>query len=335
MKEAMFYTEIEDQKLQCDLCPHNCIIPEDHRGICKVRINNKGKLYTEVYERVIAIHTDPIEKKPLYHFYPGSKILSIGTFGCNMKCLFCQNFDISQANPDNYSRASYVNVQRVIETAREEEQNIGIAYTYNEPTIFYEYMLDISREGKDKNLKNVMITNGYINKKPLEQLLEYMDAFNIDLKAFTDEFYKKYTKTSILPVLDSIRKVSEKGKHLELTNLIIPGLNDDEREFTDMIKWIKDNAGEDTVLHLSRYFPRYQTDIPPTPTEKMHTLYQIAKENLHHVYKGNVETDNYANTYCKKCNNLLIKRSGYRVAVIGLDRKGNCEKCNENLTKHI
>src|SRR3989304_4117712 len=187
MKEALFYNKLPDNKVACGLCPHNCIINEGKAGICRVRINKKGVLYTEVYGAVSALHTDPIEKKPLYHFYPGMQILSIGTIGCNLRCKFCQNADISQVSPDDYPNLKPYFPEDIVKMAFKVKDNLGIAFTYNEPSIYYEYMFDIAREAKANNLKNVMVSNGFINQKPLEKLINYIDAFNIDLKAFTND----------------------------------------------------------------------------------------------------------------------------------------------------
>ena len=289
MHEATYYTKLSDRKTECFLCPHNCIIAEGSRGICGVRKNIDGMLVSEVYGFPVAVHEDPIEKKPLYHFYPGSEILSIGTVGCNMKCFFCQNCDISQATNDSYGKIREVPVSEIVGMAEINERNIGVAYTYNEPGIYYEYMFDIAVEIRRRGMKNVVVTNGFINPEPLSDLLLYADAFNVDLKAFNEHFYRTHTKSRLQPVLDAIRIISEAGVHLEITNLLIPNLNDDAGEFSKMVEWIAGNTGPDTPLHLSRYFPRYKANEPVTPLNTLKELRNIAMEKLNYVYIGNVQ----------------------------------------------
>jgi len=327
MKPALFYEELDDQKVQCHLCPHECILAEGKLGTCGVRRNRDGILYSEVYERPAAIHYDPIEKKPLYHFKPGSIILSIGTIGCNLKCSFCQNCDISQANVDTYRWSKNYSVSNIVEMASTQRENIGVSYTYNEPTIYYEYMFDIATRIKEKGLYNTMVSNGYINPDPLKKLLSVMDACNIDLKAFTNDFYKKHTKSSLQPVLESLKLIRKSQKHLEITNLVIPGLNDDRETFRKMINWITTELGENTVLHLSRYFPHHKLHVHSTPVSTLKEFYNTAREKLNFVYLGNVIASDGQNTYCPGCNNLLINRAGYHTSVTGLTREGKCNKC--------
>jgi len=287
-KEASYYNKLKENQVQCFLCPHHCIIKQGKRGLCKVRKNIEGILVSEVYGQLSAINIDPIEKKPLYQFHPQGIILSVGSIGCNLFCDFCQNCDISQSSVDEYPYLKYYDAEDVVGIATNYHSNIGIAYTYNEPTVWYEFMYDIAREAKKKNMKNVMISNGFINRKPLEDILPFMDAFNIDLKAFTEHFYTKLTKSHLLPVLETLKTIRQNKKHLELTNLIIPGWNDDEITFTEMIKWIKNELGEETILHLSRYSPRYKLAINATPLETLNNLKIIARKNLKYVYLGNI-----------------------------------------------
>ncbi len=287
-KEATYYKKLNDNQVQCYLCPHHCIINPEKRGLCKVRKNIEGTLVSEVYGQLSALNIDPIEKKPLYHFHPQSMILSIGSIGCNLFCDFCQNCDISQSSVDEYPYLKYYDAEDVVGIAMNYHSNIGIAYTYNEPTVWYEFMYDIAREAKKKNLKNVMVSNGFISQKPLEDILPLMDAFNVDLKAFTEHFYSKLTKSNLMPVLDTLKTIRQSNKHLELTNLVIPGWNDDEVIFSEMIKWIKNELGEETVLHLSRYSPRYKLTNKATPIETLNNLKNIAQKNLKYVYLGNV-----------------------------------------------
>ncbi len=335
MKEARYYIKLDQlNKVKCILCPHECIINEGKQGICRVRKNNKGRLDSLVYNNPAAIHIDPIEKKPLYHFYPGSKILSIGTLGCNMQCFFCQNCEISQTFPEEHHITSKSPAE-IINLAESTPDNIGISYTYNEPVVFFEYMLDISVIAKDKGLKNVMVSNGYISQKPLDELLEYIDAFNIDLKAFNNSFYRRHTHSSLDPVLETIKTIVSSGRHLEITHLIIPGLNDDLKLFQEMAKWIKDETGEKTVLHLSRYFPRYKSELPPTPPETLSAMFDIAKDYLKYVCIGNFYHSGGNSTYCHNCKSLVIERNGYSTNICGLDKHGNCKFCGEHVIHYI
>ncbi len=334
MIEARFYLTRQNNKVICKLCPHECIISDGKSGVCKVRGNIGGKLYSFVYAKPVTTNFDPIEKKPLYHFYPGTKILSIGTLGCNMKCFFCQNSEISQIKSlsDNLP---VISPGEIILMAGSRKNNTGIAYTYNEPIVFYEYMLDIARLARESNYKNVMVSNGFINPQALCELLEVIDAFNIDLKSFDDNFYREHTHSRLNPVLETIKSVKKSGKHLEITNLVIPGLNDNKDTFKEMIKWINNECGSDTVFHLSRYFPRYKCDLPPTPENTLNELFQIASEHLHFVYAGNYETHSGNNTVCPVCHSLLIERQGYYTSLTGLDNKGYCRTCNEKIISHI
>ena len=327
MKEALFYRKLDKNKVECQLCPHECILNDGKLGICGVRRNVNGILVNETYERVAAIHYDPIEKKPLYHFYPGSIILSLGGIGCNLSCSFCQNCELSQADVDSYSWFRHYTVEDVVDMAYDQPQNIGLSFTYNEPTIHYEYMLDIARDAKDRDLKTTMVSNGFINPGPLKQLIRYMDAFNIDLKAFTDDFYKKHTKSSLDPVLHTLKLIREYHKHLEITNLVIPTLNDDEQVFRKMIDWIYNELGKSTVLHLSRYFPHHKMTIPSTPVSTLEKLYNIAREKLHFVYLGNVAGSDGQNTHCPECGKVLISRLGYGIKMEGITPSSKCKGC--------
>lgn len=288
MKEARHYKKLKDNKVQCELCPHYCTINEGKRGLCKVRKNVEGTLIAETYEKTSAINLDPIEKKPLYHFHPKQTIFSVGSIGCNLFCKFCQNHEISQSSPDEFGYLRTLSVEKLINMASDTPDNIGIAYTYNEPTVWYEYMYDIAREAKQHKLKNIAITNGFINQAPLKELLPFMDAFNIDLKAFTNEFYQKLSGGKLDPVLDTLKLIHHHNIHLEVTNLIIPGWNDNTENFRNMVRWIKDHLGAETVLHLSRYFPVYKLTIPSTPVETLKTLQNIALKELKYVYLGNI-----------------------------------------------
>jgi pyruvate formate lyase activating enzyme len=283
MHEALYYEKLDLKKVHCHLCPYECVIPSSGRGACGVRINKDGILHSLVYGKTTGLSLDPIEKKPLYHYHPGEFILSLGTCGCNLHCEFCQNWQTSQ---EADGPAENITSEDIIERAKG-LGSFGIAYTYNEPFIWYEFVLDTARLAKAKGLENVLVTNGFVNKEPLEKMLPYINAMNIDLKSFDEDFYAKVCKGRLKPVLDTI-KVSSKKCHIELTNLIIPTLNDSEAIIKKMVDWIYDNTGPDTPLHLSRYFPCYKSTLPPTPVETLKMAEKIAKKKLKHVYMGNV-----------------------------------------------
>lgn len=325
--QALFYTKLHDQLVQCQLCPWNCILKPDQTGNCKVRQNKDGKLITLVYGKVAALGIDPIEKKPLYHFYPGKNILSIGEVGCNLHCSFCQNHNISQCYAGEFRGFHEISSEKIIQEALKTYHNIGIAYTYNEPFTFYEFMLDTAKQARENGLKNVVVSNGYINPAPLKEALPWLDAFNIDLKAFTENFYKQYTKGKLNPVLESLKIIAKSKAHLEITNLVIPGLNDNEFRFKEMINWISGELGENTPLHLSRYFPQYKTNLPPTPVEKLEELYEIATKKLHFVFLGNVSDEKRSSTFCPNCAQKLVERSRYKTKITGLDPAGQCKNC--------
>ena len=318
--------ESENGTVVCNLCPHRCNIKEGKTGICQVRQNVKGKLYALTYGKVSALHLDPIEKKPLYHFYPGRYILSAGSIGCNLDCDFCQNHEISQADPGTYHITETYSPGDLVSKALAYSGNIGIAFTYNEPVIWFEYIIDTATIARNAGLKNVVVTNGYINESPLGELLSVMDAFSVDLKAFSDSFYSKTSGGKLEPVLNSLRQIRQADKHLEIVNLVIPHLNDDKEIFSSMINWISKELGDDTVLHLSRYFPRHRLGIEPTPFNILEELGNIARKSLKHVYIGNVNTG-HNDTFCPQCRSLLISRQGYIVSCAGLDGSGRCIAC--------
>lgn len=331
MNEALFYQKLEDQKVKCTLCPHDCIIKEGQRGVCGVRKNARGVLYSENYGQVTALGFDPIEKKPLYHFHPGDFILSIGSFGCNFKCHFCQNWEISQTTLDDITRTQTHTANDIVEAARGRKDNIGIAYTYNEPVIYYEFMLDTAQKAHQQGLKNVMVTNGFINREPLEKLIPWMDAFSVDLKGFTDAFYRKNTRGRLDPILEALKTIADSGKFLEITNLVIPTLNDQKEDFEEMIKWIRQEIGKKTVLHISRYFPGFHSQIGPTPLSTLKNFHETARKYLSYVYLGNVNLKGASNTYCDKCGKLLVTREGYYTELSGIDEEGKCLNCKNKV----
>ena len=330
MHEALFYTKLENQTVQCDLCPWNCILKPAQTGNCKVRSNESGKLVTHVYNKVAAFGIDPIEKKPLYHFHPGKNILSIGEVGCNLHCSFCQNHHISQCFASEFKGFQETTSAQLVAKALKVPRNIGIAYTYNEPFTFYEFMLETAKLAHENGLKNVVVSNGYINPEPLKHLVPFIDAFNIDLKAFTDEFYRKQTKGKLAPVLETLKIIAKSQAHLEITNLVIPGLNDDETEFEKMVKWIASELGNNVPLHLSRYFPQYELNLTPTSINQLEILYNLAKQHLQHVYLGNVSDEKRSSTYCAHCNKTLISRNHYNISIQNIDENGYCTNCGNS-----
>jgi pyruvate formate lyase activating enzyme len=291
MHPALFTTSFPGKKVQCALCPHNCIIPEGRRGICGVRKNIGGKLFSLVYGKPIAIHIDPIEKKPLYHFYPGSKILSIGTFGCNLSCQFCQNHEMSQAKDIKgfekiAENAEYAPPEKIVRLCKESNLNF-VAFTYNEPTVFYEYMLDTAKLCKKAGIKTAMVSNGQINPLPLKNLLPYLDAFNIDLKSFNQRFYKEICNGDLNATKKCIESIVKAKKHIEVTLLLIEKYNDNEKELRKMCAFLA-KLDKRIVLHISRAFPHYKLKLNETPVELIRKFKMIAEEYLENVYAGNI-----------------------------------------------
>ncbi len=328
--EARYYSKKEDGAVECGLCPHHCVLKPGQEGICRVRVNREGILHTENYGQVCSLHLDPIEKKPLYHFHPGRNILSVGTVGCNLHCRFCQNYEISQTSVKEYPYLKDYPPEAILELASQEEQNLGIAYTYNEPTVWYEYMLDIARGADTAGLKNVMVTNGFIDPDPLKELFPLIHAFSVDLKAFTESFYKHLTSSRLAPVLESLKAIRASGRHLEVTNLLIPDENDREDDFHRMMEWISKELGEDTVLHISRFFPTYKLVHNATPEALLDKFFGIAREYLHYVYKGNTASASGRDTTCPQCGEIVVRRSGYRASIEKLEN-GKCTKCGKEI----
>jgi len=312
MKEALYY-EKKDNKLQCHLCPRNCVIAIDKAGFCRVRKNIKNKLYSMVYAKPISAHIDPIEKKPLYHFLPGTKALSIGTVGCNLACKHCQNWEMSQAFPGDfpeYDLPPALIVEEAIKTGCK-----SISYTYNEPTIFYEYALDTAKIAKKKGIKNTIVSNGFINEEPLKQWCKYIDGANIDLKSIDDKFYRKITSAWVEPVLNTLKILKENNVWFEITNLIIPTLNDNLKDIEKLCNWVKNNLGVNNPIHFTAFYPCYKlTNLPRTSPDILKKAYNTAKKTgINYVYIGNVFADKEGNTYCPKCGELLIERSFFEV----------------------
>jgi pyruvate formate lyase activating enzyme len=315
LKEAMFYEKLEDNLVNCDLCSHRCHrIADFKRGICGVRENRDGKLYSLVYGKAVARSVDPIEKKPLFNFLPGSRSYSIATVGCNFRCDNCQNYDISQLPKErNIIVGQDVSPEEIV-SAAQRGNCASIAYTYSEPTIFFEYAYDIAKLARKEGLKNVFVTNGYITPEALKEISPYLDAANIDLKSFSDEFYRKSCGARIQPVLDSIRLYKRLGIWIEITTLIIPTLNDSEDELRKIAGFIKE-VGEDTPWHITQFHPMYNLpDLPWTPVSTLRKARQIGLEaGLRYVYEGNVPGETGENTYCHNCGKPLIRRFGYSI----------------------
>ncbi len=316
-----FYEEEKD-KIRCKICPHNCIIAESKFGICRVRTVKSNIPVAVNYGEVTSMAVDPIEKKPLYHFKPSKEILSIGSFGCNMTCSFCQNYEISQGKP----KTQYVNIEKLLNIIKNLENNAGIAFTYNEPFMWYEYMYDAAKNIKENNSDTniVVVTNGYINEEPLMKLLPYVDAMNIDLKGYTNRYYNNICGAKLEPVLETIKRCNDHC-HVEITTLLVSEENDSIEEARQIAEFIA-SVNENIPLHLSRYFPRYKMENEVTKVEIIKEAQNEAKKYLKYVYIGNVQgVDN--STYCPKCNELLIERNGYYTKVFMKDNK--CEKCGE------
>lgn len=318
--EALYYEPKQDGTIQCLLCPRGCVIGPGKAGACQGRRNEGGTLYAVNYGRTVSVAVDPIEKKPLYHFYPGKPILSIAPNGCNLACAHCQNWEISQCEVPTRELTS----EQVVEATRQ-AQAIGVAYTYTEPLIWYEYILDTGALLREAGFVNVLVTNGYINEEPLRQLLPLIDAMNIDVKSIEDSFYREQCKGRVEPVLRTARMAKESGCHVEITNLIIPTLNDDEETVDGLIDWVAE-LGVDIPLHFSRYFPQYKCDCPPTPAETMQRAYERATQRLRYVYVGNISVPGASDTLCPQCRSLLVSRLGYATRIHDLE-DGRCRRC--------
>lgn len=312
-KEALFWEMIGD-RIHCRLCPQKCVLQEGQTGVCRIRTRRDGRLIADMYGRVSSASIDPIEKKPLYHFHPGRSILSLGTVGCNLACLFCQNWQISQ----EVAPTQELLPADAVRLAQSSPENLGIAYTYNEPLVWYEYLLDTSRLVREAGMKNVVVTNGEIEEAPLRELLPTIDAMNIDLKSMDRGFYKRVCKGPLDPVLRTIRIAFEAGCHLEITNLLIPTLNDSEEQIRALVDWVAALSAE-IPLHFSRYHPAYKMALPPTPLESLTRAYEIAREKLRYVYLGNLLDEATAATYCPTCRRPVIERWGMGISRMALE----------------
>lgn len=323
MKEAVYYEKIGNGNARCHLCPRECVITPGKRGFCRVRSNVDGTLYSDIYERVLAVNLDPIEKKPLYHFYPGSSIFSIGTRGCNQRCDFCQNWEMIETD----SPGTCITADEVAGMAAR-GGSIGVAYTYNEPSIWFEFVLECAARVHDRGLKNVLVTNGLINLEPLEELLPFVDAMNIDVKSMDPEFYHDICKSKLEPVLETVRRV-RRDCHIEITNLLIPTLNDSDEQIEEIVDFVAE-LGRDTPLHFSAYHPCYKMTVEATPLETLQRAFDLAGRKLDFVYLGNARARGTGDSRCSACGKNVVERDGYLTRVTGLH--GNkCAWCGNDL----
>jgi pyruvate formate lyase activating enzyme len=326
-KEAMFYEKRPDGTVQCQICPRQCVVGDLGRGYCRVRENVKGAYYSIVYGRVCAYHVDPIEKKPLFHFLPGTTAFSLATVGCNLECKFCQNWEISQEKPENV-QASSLSPDDVAAGGLALKSRT-IAFTYTEPTVWYEYVLDTARRARSLGLRSVMISAGYMRRDPMLVLAKELDAIKVDLKSFSQDFYDKICNADLKPVLDTIVTVKGSGTWLEIVNLLIPTLNDADKDVDSMSKWVIENLGADVPIHFTRFYPTYKlTNVPPTSVAAVERARQIALgRGLKYVYVGNVPSGHPGeSTYCPSCGQVVVERAGYTILAQNLTA-GKCSKC--------
>jgi pyruvate formate lyase activating enzyme len=331
MKEAMLFDRLEEKKVLCRLCAHRCKIGNGKKGICQVRENRDGTLYTLVYGQVISQNVDPIEKKPLFHFHPGSLSYSVATPGCNFRCRWCQNWEISQMPREQHFVAGRKASPEEIVAGAKRTASRSSAYTYTEPTIFFEYSYDTARLAHQAGIANVYVTNGYMTEEMLELFHPCLDAANLDLKGFRDETYRKFIEARLQPVLDNLKKMKSYGIWLEVTTLVIPGVSDDPQELKEAADFLVRELGEDTPWHISRFFPHYKMqDVPPTPIGALLRAAEIGREaGLRYVYLGNVAEE--ANTSCPGCSQLLIRRRGPGLVENHLDEDGQCPRCGKSI----
>ncbi len=328
MKEALWYEKLPEGKVHCGLCPHDCTFGQGLNGKCRVRKNIDGVLYSTNYGKAGGYGLDPVEKKPLYHFHPGTYVLSVGARGCNLKCRFCQNWELAHGDQDEME-VTPLGLVNAAERYRSFYDVAGLAYTYSEPFMWYEFVYDTCRLAKESGLKNIIVTNGFVKEEPLKEILPCVDAMNIDIKAFTEEFYEKMAHGSLKPVLETAERAKEYGCHIEITTLLIPGLNDSPDEIEKLVEWVSLTLGRDTPLHFSRYFPSYKLEIEPTPVEVLERSRETALRELDYVYLGNLGTGDYVNTFCPGCGSKIVERSR-GIKVRGF-KGGRCANCGHKL----
>jgi len=327
-REAKFYEKLPFKKIKCKLCPRECVIDDKERGYCGVRENRGGTYYTLVHSRVVTAHIDPIEKKPFFHVLPGTVAFSIATAGCNVNCKMCQNWEISQVRPEQV-RSNYVPPQQLADLARQ-YQCASLAYTYSEPVIFSEYVMDAAEAGHASGVKSVVVTGGYIQADPLKKLCQRVDAIKVDLKAYSEKFYKEVVNGELKPILEALVTLRQQKMWTEIVYLVIPTLNDGEPEFKGLARWVKSELGPDVPLHFSRFHPEYLLkNLPPTPLETLERAKAIADaEGLHYVYLGNVPGHPAENTYCPKCRRIVVERVGFSVGGVHI-KNGKCTYCGQ------
>jgi len=320
----------EEATVGCRLCAQNCLIGPGQRGRCKARMNVGGELRSLVYGRPISVHVDPIEKKPFYHFLPGSRAFSMSTSGCPLSCKFCQNWEISQARPEDFNPA-YVPPERVARAATSDRAPV-IAFTYNEPTVFFEYLTDIARAARKQDVRSVVVSCGFMNEAPLAEMCEVLAGVKIDLKGFSEDFYRNVCSAELKPVLRSIKQVADSGTHLELVNLVVPTLNDSPEMLTELAKWVVGEVGPHVPVHFTRFHPDYKLrHLPPTPVATLERARELAlKHGLFYPYVGNVPGHPGNNTYCPKCGEVVIERRGFFVAAVRLEH-GKCKACKTGI----
>ena len=331
IREARYYEKLPNRKIKCLLCPRECVIDDQETGYCGVRENDGGKYFTLVYGRACSANVDPIEKKPLFHFLPGSSAFSIATAGCNVLCKFCQNWQISQARPDHIN--NYKLFPKDVASYAARGNCESIAYTYNEPVVFTEYMYDCAVEAHKKNIRSVMISNGYIQAQPMRDLCGVLDAVKVDLKAYTEEFYRTMVAGKLQPVLDTLVLLRQENMWMEIVYLIIPTLNDDAGEIKQMCKWIVAELGPDVPVHFSRFYPVYRLkNLPPTPPKTLDNARNIALDaGVRYAYVGNLPGHEGESTFCPGCNKIVIKRIGYQILENFVTQKGRCKFCQSKI----
>ncbi|MBU0996366.1 MAG: AmmeMemoRadiSam system radical SAM enzyme [Proteobacteria bacterium] len=324
--EGFLYRKLAGDKVMCGICPNHCILDKGDRSVCRSKVNMNGKLYTLAYGNPCSLNVDPVEKKPLFHFKPGTRVFSLATTGCNFRCLNCQNWEISQARPEDVRHYDLFPDGVVKEAISSQTQSI--AYTYSEATTYFEYMIDIARLAKENGLFNLYISNGYINQEPLLELVKVLDGANINLKSFSDDVYRKLNGGRLNPVLETFKTLHEKKVHFEITNLVVPGYNDNEKLVNAMCDWILENLGPDHPLHFLRFFPQYKLDrLAPTPVSTLDTFRDIAmKKGLHYVYLGNVPNHEGNHTCCHQCGKRIVERKGYYISRFDIT-SGACSYC--------
>jgi len=326
--EARFYEKLPYRKIRCKLCPRECVIDDRERGYCGVRENRGGKYYSLVHSRVCAAHIDPIEKKPFFHFAPGTMAFSVGTAGCNVNCKMCQNWEISQFRPEQVT-SDYLPPAKLAAMAQQ-YRCPSIAYTYSEPVVFCEYVLDAAEAGHAVGVKSAVVSGGYMQTDPLKELCRHVDAIKVDLKAFSEKFYKEVVNGELKPVLNALATIRKQGTWNEIVYLVVPTLNDSDAEFKALAKWVKAELGPDVPLHFSRFHPEYLLkNLPPTPVPTLERAKAICDaEGLHYVYIGNVPGHPAESTYCPKCRRAVVERAGYTVKAMHLNR-GKCQNCRQ------